>query len=257
MSTVIKTQIESQPESRDGEWALASGAHHRRILGRRDRSQGLLAAQHEIERLRRELDESSRALEHSRAVAREVDHRAKNAFAMVAAMLRTQGRRAGGSTEVELRLASNRVTAMALVHQAFSRGAKEQAFALHLHLAELCHTFDGLVPDVAVTLMAEEVECSAQMGGIAGLLVNEAVTNALKHAFGERSGLVRVGLSRTGDESVDLTIEDDGQGPGPNAVAGLGLGLMRRFAEQLGGALQLCSGPEGGYKVSCKFSSRA
>jgi two-component sensor histidine kinase len=71
-----------------------------------------------------------------------------------------------------------------------------------------------------------------------GLIVNEAVTNALKHAFpGERRGTVSVQLRHHGERGLRLEIADDGVGfaDGDAGAAGGGTRLVRVLARQLNG----------------------
>jgi two-component sensor histidine kinase len=88
-----------------------------------------------------------------------------------------------------------------------------------------------------------------------GLIVNEAVTNALKHAFpGERPGRVSVRLRRQGERGLRLEIADDGIGlPGGGADAeGGGTRLVRTLARQLGGRAAWHARP-GGTTVAVAF----
>jgi two-component sensor histidine kinase len=81
-----------------------------------------------------------------------------------------------------------------------------------------------------------------------GLIVNEVVTNAIKHAFpGGRSGTIRVTLTGA-HGNVSLRIEDDGIGlrpPASRAGTGLGMRLIGALARQIGGAVAIDRGPEG------------
>ena len=77
----------------------------------------------------------------------------------------------------------------------------------------------------------------------AGMIVNELLTNALRHAFPDgRNGEIEVGLVRAGGE-IELTVSDNGEGIPPHVevdnARGFGLVLVSTLAEQLGGALEL------------------
>jgi two-component sensor histidine kinase len=88
-----------------------------------------------------------------------------------------------------------------------------------------------------------------------GLIINELVSNSLKHAFSEgRSGTVRIGLREENGACV-MSVADDGMGlpAGIDATAGgsLGLRLVRNLAGQLGGTLEVASGP--GTRFTVRF----
>jgi two-component sensor histidine kinase len=74
-------------------------------------------------------------------------------------------------------------------------------------------------------------------------IVNERVTNAIKHAFHDGSGTIRIGLRRPEPDRAVITIEDDGASLPVDVIAGrrsgLGLKLVRRLAVQLGGNMDL------------------
>jgi two-component sensor histidine kinase len=78
-----------------------------------------------------------------------------------------------------------------------------------------------------------------------GLIINELVTNAIKHAFpGQRSGRIRVGFEAV-DEGLALTVEDDGVGFDDQRNVGMGEDLLRGLSVQLGGALRVESTKNG------------
>jgi two-component sensor histidine kinase len=74
---------------------------------------------------------------------------------------------------------------------------------------------------------------------VCGLIVNELVTNALKHAFTDGSkGEIMIGLRDRGEETRILEVRDNGPGmkpPGGEKDQTLGLTLVRTLARQLGG----------------------
>jgi two-component sensor histidine kinase len=90
-------------------------------------------------------------------------------------------------------------------------------------------------------------------------VVNELVTNALKHAFPtDREGLIRVTFHRD-DAAYELVVADNGVGPAGDAWAaraeagGMGTRLLRALAAQLGGRLDVMGGEVGGTSCRLRF----
>jgi two-component sensor histidine kinase len=92
------------------------------------------------------------------------------------------------------------------------------------------------------------------------LILNELITNALKHAFPDpRSGTLRVELRRSGENELTLTVSDDGvgmpSGLEPKRSQSLGMQLVSTLVEQLEGRLELAR--DGGTTVSVTFALEA
>lgn len=107
------------------------------------------------------------------------------------------------------------------------------------YLEELCtHLGDSLrdIRPVAVKVHAEEVHLRTEQAVPLGLITNELVVNAFKHAFPDnRSGAVTVSLAS--GSSLSLVIEDNGVGCPLDRRQGLGSRLTQLLAEQLGAKL--------------------
>src|SRR5262249_53437920 len=90
-----------------------------------------------------------------------------------------------------------------------------------------------------------------------GLIVNELVTNALKHAFPSRQGVIHLGLRRVTDTDVELFVEDDGVGLPESweadRASSFGLGLVFTFADQLEAAVDVRR--RGGTRFAFRFAS--
>jgi anti-sigma regulatory factor (Ser/Thr protein kinase) len=88
------------------------------------------------------------------------------------------------------------------------------------------------------------------------LAVSEAVTNAVIHAYLDRTaGTIEVTARRDPDNGVEITVSDDGHGvtPRPDSPGlGLGLPLIARLAEEC----ELTPGPEGGCRVRMVFAAK-
>ena len=125
---------------------------------------------------------------------------------------------------------------------------------LHDHLREICDRIRvGLLPaSVQLHLHADELVVPHGVAMRVGLIVNELVTNAAKHAFPEGSGTIFVRYRRTGDR-LNLEISDDGRGIDSNHVAPTGLGqkLVQALVRQLDGAIEMRT--DGGTTYAISF----
>ncbi len=206
-------------------WAVAS--YRRVALADRDRD-------------RRQIDGLSLALG-------EIDHRTKNNFQIATSLLTMQAQRAGDpALKAALSRAATRLQAIASVYRnlAMSSAGLDE-IRLHEHLAEICHRLrEGLLtPAVTLDFTADPAIVSQDLAIRIGLIVNELVTNAAKHAFPDGVGTITVRLSARRD-CLELSISDDGRGfSGPNGGDGLGTRLVEMLARQIDAEAQLGEGP--------------
>jgi two-component sensor histidine kinase len=86
----------------------------------------------------------------------------------------------------------------------------------------------------------------------AGLVVNELVTNAIKYAFGNNGGNIRVRFRVISNASEGcVTVEDDGRGMSVPPDKGLGLSLVEGFAQQIQGRVEYAKVETGSRIVMC------
>jgi two-component sensor histidine kinase len=105
-------------------------------------------------------------------------------------------------------------------------------------------------PRVRIDTEVDDVSLSVESGVPCGLILNELISNALKHGFpGERSGSVHVSVRRGPGSELRLAVSDDGVGLpvgfDPERTAALGLTIARLLARQLKGELELSSTASG------------
>jgi two-component sensor histidine kinase len=184
----------------------------------------------------------------------EFEHRVKNNFAIVGGMLDIQRRRAGDTAAGEaLGAAMRRVDSIARAHRHLYRHGKASEVDIREYLIDLCEALSEallLRGGVTLTCDADPAPIPRDDAVSIGLVVNELVTNAAKHAFAGRDhGLIAVAWKRHGDR-WRLTVSDDGVGmpPEPRAAkgdGGLGQRLIEGFARQAKGTLTTASGAHG------------
>ncbi|WP_226575915.1 AAA family ATPase [Acuticoccus sediminis] len=186
-------------------------------------------------------------LEEKESLLKEVHHRVKNNLQLISSLLNLQAARSADATVAEHFAESrNRVRAMALVHENLYRAGSFARISMADHLRSLCaHLVRSYaVPQrrVSLAVEAEEVTLDLDRAVSCGLIVNELVSNALKHAFpGARAGRVGVSLRMEPFDRCILTVEDDGIGLPEDwrSSESLGLQLVRDLADQLGGRIDV------------------
>ncbi|HWA61287.1 MAG TPA: sensor histidine kinase [Caulobacteraceae bacterium] len=193
--------------------------------------------------VRRAAGERDREIAQRDLWLREIDHRMKNNFAVVASLLDLQRRReASGETRAALAAASTRVQSFAAAHQSlYAAGGGPTEVEMSAYLRTLADQVVAalFLPDrIALEVDLEPLDLPRDQAVSIGLVLNEAVTNAAKHAFGpEDEGVIRVAFRSFGD-GWSLVVQDNGRGA-PQGLAGSGLGgsLMEAFARRAGGTL--------------------
>ncbi len=177
---------------------------------------------------------------------REIDHRTKNNFQIAVSLLTLQARGADDpALKASLARAVTRLQAIASVYRNLAISSETlTATRLHEHLEDICSRLrEGLLsPAIDLQTDFEEAVVPHDLAIRIGLIVNEQITNAAKHAFPDGIGSIRVALSRAGDR-LDLRISDDGRGYAhlPAGVDGLGTRLVALLARQIGAEVTMDS----------------
>jgi two-component system, sensor histidine kinase PdtaS len=195
----------------------------------------------EVERLRR-INFLGHAL-------REMDHRTKNNFQIVTSLLTLQANRSP-SAEVQgaLKEAAERLKAVAAVYDALAPSSQNlAAVRLHDQLEEMCGQIRrGILPEgIRLETELEPMLVPHETAVAIGIVVNELVTNACKHAFPDGEGGIAVRARRDGGDAL-IEVADDGRGYASSATArGLGTRLVAAFVQRVKGRSDVCSSPEG------------
>ena len=192
------------------------------------------------------LQEAKDAHEQTETLLRESRHRLSNDLQRIVGMLRLQASR-GVAGPKALHDTAARIQVLGRVHDRLSRQAghveiDSEEFLRGL-VDDLRQGMEELKP-VGLFLDAEPHRLSTSNLGAVGLILNELVTNSLKHAFpgdfvGE--GAINISFRREGSNFV-LKVQDNGIGdrasPTRTTGTGLGLQIVRALAAQLGGHIE-------------------
>ena len=197
------------------------------------------------------------------SLLKEIHHRVKNNLQIISSLLRLQSNQIDDSSgKAALLDMQNRVRSMALIHEHLYRSEHLAAVDLPNYLRQLCNQLFRvlvLTPDrIRLLLDLAPLNLEIDQAIPCGLLVNELVTNAFKHAFPEGSGgEVRVELRAYPEGSGWLLrVADNGVGLPPDLDPGnltsLGLKLVADLSRQLGGRLTIGAGPGAVFEVECR-----
>ncbi|MBL8473600.1 MAG: PAS domain S-box protein [Rhodocyclaceae bacterium] len=209
----------------------------------------VLAAIMDISERRERMARIEAALREKDLMLGEIHHRVKNNLQIIHSLLEMQSRRIEDPVVREaLEGSRNRVRSMSLIHQTLyqSQDFEQVDFRsfLELLLPMLMESSGAESGQIRLDIEAAQVTIPIDIAIPCGLIVNELVTNALKHAFPRGSGgTIRVSLGPDADGRTVLCVADDGV-PLADDVSGyekksLGLKLVNLLADQIGGSLQI------------------
>jgi two-component sensor histidine kinase len=183
------------------------------------------------------------SLREKEVLLKEIHHRVKNNLQVISSLLNLQARYlTDPAARAIFTQSQNRVQSIALVHERLyeSDDLSHVDFGKYttILLDNVFDTHDAGNRGIAKVVDVGNTSLTIDLAVPCGLIVNELVTNALKHAFPDnRRGVVRVGLRESDGGYLDLSVEDDGVGMpadvDPRNTTSLGLDLVFTFADQL------------------------
>jgi PAS domain S-box-containing protein len=193
------------------------------------------------------------SLREKESLLRETHHRVKNNLALIASLMRLEaGRSREPGTKAVLTEMQTRIRSVVLLNETLYKTASYSRVALGDYVRQVAnHVFEAQNANsgaARLVLDLEPVEVETGQAIPCGLIVNELLTNSLKHAFPNgRSGEVRVALRQQAGGSVCLRVSDTGAGLPEDFASrqgnSLGLQLVSDLARQLLGALDIGPGP--------------
>ena len=224
--------------------------------------QGFVCVAQDLTDRKRIEEEVRRALAEKELLLREVHHRVKNNMQVISSLLAMQSSRAEDPrVAASFEESQGRIRSMALIHEQLYRSADLTGIDLGSYLRiltdQVLESFGkeaAIDVDVRVTDPGLEVDRALACG----LIVNELVANAIKHAFPRGGGRVRLSLVEGPEDTCELVVADDGLGlTAPEEILGatsMGMSLVRTLVDQLEGELAVESpGSERGLCVRVVF----
>jgi two-component sensor histidine kinase len=196
-----------------------------------------------IERQRYER-QLKRALDRQEVLLKEISHRVKNSLQIVSSMLHLQANSVDNDAlKAHLAEASGRVSAIGRAYERLSYDADVEDIDLGPYLREVCADAIRTASYCKLDFEAiQEIQLNADRAIQLALIINELVTNAVKHAFSNRAdGHIWVRLSRQDENAALISVRDDGIGlPAGFALSkslGLGMRIVTGLSKQLGASI--------------------
>ncbi|HSV96363.1 MAG TPA: GAF domain-containing protein [Spirochaetota bacterium] len=203
-----------------------------------------------------------RSLREKELLLRELQHRVKNSLGMITSLVNLEATRSkNDDTRSTLKNIRDRINTLSKLYTLLYQSQGEDQIRLDSYLRQiirsLLETHVGGGRSVGIDLAMEEVRIDFKRAASVGIIVNELVTNTIKHAFPDgRSGRLRIRLEPTANRLL-LEVADDGIGPPGNfditGSKGLGIELIRVLTGQLRGVLDYSRGKETVFTIKMPF----
>ncbi len=228
---------------------------------RRDggRGRGIMLTVEDVTERRRIEADCAEAVMSANNMLVELNHRIMNSFAMIGAIVTMEGRtQQDGNCRAAFDRMRSRITSIAHLYRNLGRSTAPEAVHADEYLKNIVSDLVTSLShperkiDVAVSIV--QTPLPTPIAVPLGLIVNEVVTNSLKHAFdGRAHGTISVELTQASEHYV-LQISDNGRGIDGTVrnASGLGQRLFETFARQLRGTAEQSTGP-GGTTVTLRF----
>jgi PAS domain S-box-containing protein len=173
------------------------------------------------DRQRAEREQFIRKIRDKDTLLTELQHRVRNNLQLIVALIRLEARSERRGEKINLAALAGRIESLQLLYETLSPDASGEEIDLGHYLSQIAaavmntYAVDGIRLDLKV----EHAPASINIALPLGLLVNELLTNAFKHAFGGRGrGVITVECLHAGQDGYRVVVADDGAGLPPDGV---------------------------------------
>lgn len=187
------------------------------------------------------------ALQEKEVLIKEIHHRVKNNLAVVSGLLELQGfRMPAGDAKMAIQESKMRVIAMSKIHENLYQNHDLANVDFRKFIQDLVksiqQTMDLAEKNIEVISYIDDVQFDVNIGVPLGLITNELISNAYKHAFiGRKEGTINITFKEHQDV-YKLIVADDGLGTDANILnsrlKSLGISLIKTLCVQIGGYIE-------------------
>lgn len=191
------------------------------------------------------------SLKEKEVLLREIHHRVKNNMQVISSLLKLQLNDLKDPRDIEIfKESRNRIRTMALVHEELYKSKDLTRIDFNLYIKHLANTlFRSYGVDtkkISLMMDIKDIMLEIDTAIPCGLIVNELVSNCLKHAFpDDKTGEIKIALCSTTDNEIEISVIDNGVGMDPNLdlenSASFGLKLVHILTDQINGRLKIKS----------------
>lgn len=183
------------------------------------------------------------ALEEQKVLLAEVNHRVKNNLAIIISLLNMQ-RNISPNEETKESLLDihDRVMSMALVHEKMYKNKNKNTIELESYITDLVSEIRNSIDinrNIDYTIDIEPLNLEVTTVIPLGLILNELITNAMKHAFKDnKTPKILISVKRIHEINFELIVHDNGVGATTEVLKGkngLGVDLIQSLCEQIEG----------------------
>lgn len=194
--------------------------------------------------------ELKKSLHEKEILLKEIHHRVKNNLQVISSLLSLQSEYVKNKTDKELfRESQTRTRSMAIIHEHLyqTTGLRSINFGKYIKTlaSDLYHIYGSQSDNIKLKMDVESIQVDINTAIPCGLIINELISNAIKHAFpGDKKGEIYIKFYQK-DDKLNLTVKDNGVGLPEEIdlqnIDSLGLKLINTLVDQINGEMEINS----------------
>jgi len=219
-----------------------------RVIKKKGEVEALLGIVRDVTERKKAEEKIKLSLKEKEVLLREIHHRVKNNLQIVSSLLSLQSQYIKDKLCADmLKESQNRIRSMALIHEKLYQSEDLASINADEYIGTLVHgllrSYATRTDQITLTIDVEDISLKVDTAIPCGLIINELVSNSLKHAFPHRKGEIKVMLHSL-KRDIELLVTDNGIGLPEDidfrTTETLGLRLVTILAEdQLNGEIEL------------------
>ncbi len=204
---------------------------------------------------------AKKSLAEKEIMLREIHHRVKNNLQLVMSLLYVQSKEKGIKMDDFIEISQSRILSMSLIHENLYNSGDLSKVDFKEYLHKLTHSIidsnGNSAQNIQIQIDMEDLQFDIQTAIPLGLIINELISNAYKHAFVNRSeGIINVAMKQNEDD-YEIVVKDNGVGMTEKEISKKTLGqeLVKQLVNQIDGVLEIQNNAGMQYIIQFKHKS--